>query len=134
MLAKLFSRTTYPHKRVVASQGGMLTVCWTDAAEQAFTHRTRPLIVEMQLYFSCNIKKLVYFHDSFDEADLVVVDDRLRVCFRPIKAKVCDPVEFARSYPEDYRFDTPAARKMGSRQLKLDYSKGQWVGSFMLMP
>lgn len=134
MLAKLFSRTTYPHQRVVSSPGGTLTVSWTDAAERALTQRSQPLIVEMQLYFSCTIKKLVYFHDSCDEADLIPVDDRLQVCFRPIKAQVCDPVEFARSYPEDYRFDSRAARKMGSRQLQLDFREGTWKGSFMLIP
>lgn len=133
MLAKLFSRTTYPHHREVITPTGTLNVSWSDAAERVLEGRSAPLIVEMQLYFSCNIKKIVYFHDSFDEAGLVEVDDRLKVCFRPVKARVCDPAEFARSHPEDHRFDSPAAQKMGSKRLQLDYREDQWRGSFMLV-
>lgn len=132
-MSTLFKKPT-THSKSLDVDGRRLIVEWTDAAEQALSGRQTPLIVEMQLFFSCTIQKLVYFHDQFESDNLITVDDRLKVCFQPVKASVCDPVEFARSHPADSVFQSEAAKKMSSKHLTIDWFNGAWQGKYSLLP
>ena len=133
LFASLLKKSPTYNKTIDLDDGRKLIVDWTETAEKQLRERSTPLIVEMQLYFSCTVQKLVYFHDAFDHPDIVTLDDRLKVCFQPIKASVCDPVEFARSHPTDYQFTSDAAKKMSSKHLTIDWVDGGWQGKFSLL-
>ena len=108
-----------------------VTVVLTARAERALNQRSKPLIAEMQLYFSCMVKKRVLFHDSA-EFDTVRVSDRLQVAFRAVQATTCDPWEFARNFPVKQELTTEQASKMYPRRLQVDYRNGDWSAQFFV--
>ncbi|GAB4356051.1 MAG: hypothetical protein Kow006_22850 [Gammaproteobacteria bacterium] len=119
------------HLQVVNFRGRGVTIRWTERARQALAERDLPLIVEMQLLFSCVVKKRVIFHEQTDLPTLPV-NDRLRIAFRAVQSAACDPVEFARLYPVARELNSAAARKMRPRWLALDYRKGRFQAEFGL--
>ena len=108
-----------------------LEVSWTKRANQVLSQRNYPLFVEMQIFFSCVVKKRVLFHDSC-EHESQFVSDNLRVLIRPVEAASCDPVEFAKNYPEKRELESSKAIKMRARSLSIDYINGEWVGEFFI--
>lgn len=121
----------YRHQVDAILRGKPLAISWTARAERALAARDAPLIAEMQLYFSCVVKKRVLFHGR-SELPATPVDERLQVLFRPVESTSCDPVEFARNFPVKRAFDSPAAQKLRPSALQLDYRNGSWVGEFFL--
>lgn len=120
------------HHTEVSLRDKPLTVRWTRRAEQQLAHRDRPLLAEMQLYFSCVVKKRVVFHEQHpdDVLESVSVSPQLQVAFRPVEANSCDPREFAASFPVRRELDSRAAGQMRPAQLHLDFREGQWCGEF----
>ncbi|HEB58382.1 MAG TPA: hypothetical protein ENJ01_04100 [Gammaproteobacteria bacterium] len=116
-------------RATVSLRNHPLEVVWTRRAERALRRRTAPLFIEMQLYFSCVVKKRVLFHEQ-PVHDGVTVDERLAVAFRAVEASSCDPVEFARNFPEKRELLSNGARRMHPSRLELDYRNGHWRGAF----
>ena len=104
---------------------------WTQRAQRKLEQREIPLIVEMQLYFSCVVKKRVLFHDSYD-LDAVTVNDDIAIAFRTVESTACDPVEFARNFPIKNDLDSTAAAKMKPKYLLVDYVGNKWVGEYKI--
>lgn len=121
----------YRHDHQVNLRGHALNIQWTQRAERAMQQRNTPLIAEMQLYFSCVVKKRVLFHDRAELA-LLSINEHLQIAFRPVQSTSCDPVEFAQNHPVQQEFESKAAAKMHPRWLKIDYKKAQFVGEFGL--
>jgi len=117
------------HTKTVMLRDKPFEVEWTKRAQHALEQRNKPLIIEMQLYFSCVIKKRVLFHDSYD-LESVSVNDDITIAFRPVESTSCDPVEFAKNYPVKQQFESTAASKMRPKYLLVDYVRGKWVGEF----
>jgi len=117
------------HHSNVELNGKKLRVEWTERAERALSGRCDPVIVEMQLYFSCVVKKLVLFHEQTD-LETIAVNDKLHIAFRAIQSAVCDPEEFARSYPVGRVLNSPATAKMIPLKISIDFRKGYWQGDF----
>ena len=111
--------------------GNKLLISWTKRAQQAFDKLASPLTVEMQLYFSCVVKKRVLFHQN-SLPDTTPINQQFGIIFRPVEANSCDPEEFARNYPAKKQMQSAGAIKMHPRQLILDYKKGNWAGEFMI--
>lgn len=124
----------YRHTHTCNYQGKPLLVRWTERAQQTLESLESPLLVEMQLYFSCMIKKRVLFHSLHDSAvsDTIIVNNNLAIIMRAVQASSCDPVEFARHYPARRVLETPAAKSMQARQLDIDCRHGQWHGEFII--
>ena len=120
---------SYRHHRTVVLGGKSLKVEWTDRAEHALRESSQSIIVEMQLYFSCVLKKRVLFHAD-SELETIDVGSFIKVVFRPIQSKACDPQEFADNYPLGRVLDSPAASKMIPAKLSIDFHRGQWQGQF----
>ncbi len=120
------------HRVQLSLRGAPLTVSWTKRAERQLSHRSTPLLAEMQLYFSCVVKKRVLFHEQppGEGLESQKVDDRLQIAFRPVQASSCDPVEFAANFPVKQEFETTGAVKMHPSRLQIDYKGGGWVGEF----
>jgi hypothetical protein len=108
-----------------------LVVRWTQRAHRELAKRDRPLEVEMQLYFSCVVKKRVLFHDR-PSGKAAIIPGGFAVHFRPVEASSCDPLEFAQAYPERRVLSSPAAQRMHPRTLDIDFVQGEWQGSFAI--
>mgnify|MGYP001031137776 CR=1 FL=1 len=97
-------------------------------AQRALATRTTPLLAEMELLFSCLIRKRVRFSEQV-AADAVPATDRLSVRFRPVMTRVCAVADVADSPPLD---DFPIAdpRPYVPHWLAIDYRRGRWLGEF----
>lgn len=97
-------------------------------AQHALEERNIPLLAEMELLFSCLIRKRVRFGDLQTE-DATVVSDRLSVRFRPVMTRACSVAEVGGTPPLD---DFPIAnpRPFVPHWLAIDYHRGQWLGEF----
>lgn len=119
------------HTKTVMLRERPFEVEWTKRAQRKLERRDTPLIVEMQLYFSCVVKKRVLFHDSYD-LDAVAVNDDITVAFRTVESTACDPVDFAKNFPVKQELDSTAAEKMRPKHLLVDYVSGKWVGEYRI--
>ncbi len=128
---RIIERRLHPYRPLAKVQllGHPLHITATSRAARALAQRQQPLQVEMQLYFSCVVKKRVLFHEAGERTG-ESVSDKLTVDFRSVEALACDPVAFAANYPERRQLTSVAARKMHPSQLYLDYRKGKWYGDF----
>ena len=119
----------FRHQQTVRINQRDVEIKWTGRAERALQDGRQPLIVELQLYFSCVVQKRVVFHQRA-EFDTVVVNNRLEIVFRPIASAVCDPREFALSHPAGKDLSGGVAVRMIPRFVEIDYRQGNWEGQF----
>ncbi len=107
--------------------GKSLEVRLTAAAQSALARRERPLVAEMELLFSCLLRKRVYFGESAEHS--TPVSDCLAVRFKPIMTRRCSVAEGGASPPsESFPLDNP--RPYVPNWLSIDYRHGKWVGDF----
>ena len=132
---KIIDKCLHPfkHQASVDVRGKRLVIKWTRRAEQALQKHTHdqnvPLIIEMQLYFSCTVKKRVLFHDQTD-FETIPVNPYFSFAFHPVEASSCDPLEFAKNFPVKRIFDSSGALKMSPSELVFDFKNDQWIGHF----
>src|SRR5574339_286576 len=69
--------------------GKPMTVHLTHAAETVLLQRSSPLVAELELYFSCMIRKRVRFHTVVRSDRTVAVTDHLSISFRPVMTRKC---------------------------------------------
>lgn len=120
----------FRYRRRVFIDRRELQVRWTARAERELQRLESGLVVELQLYFSCVVKKRVLFHPGPAGFDPVAVDDRFGLVFQPVAAAACDPEKFAASYPRGRQLSGDRARRMLPRRVELDYRRGNWEGQF----
>ncbi len=102
---------------------------WSDAAESAMASRMGPLTVEMELYFSCLIRKKVRFGDQAHSREFLPVNQHLAVAFRPVMTKSCTiDRDNAEAPLADFEIKNPAA--FVPHWLKIDFRHGNWEGEF----
>ncbi len=118
----------YPYQSQVVLNGRQLSIKWTESAHREFQDREQALTVEMQLYFSCVVKKRVLFHDGVG-FETVRVDDTFHIGFRCVQPAVCSPEEFTTNFPEKRELKSTSAQ-MTPASLRLDFRHGQWAGEF----
>ena len=119
----------YRHRRTAILGERPVEVCWTERAARELRRREQPLAVELQLYFSCVVKKRVLFHERIPRA-AAPVTDKLRLTYRAVASAACDPLEFAASYPQGEVLSSAAAARMIPRRVELDFRRGGWEGGF----
>ena len=107
--------------------GKSVDIHLTRAAEAALARRASPLVVEMELLFSCLLRKRVLFGGA--PAGANPVNDRLAVRFRPIMTRHCNVSDNDGPPPSD---DFPIAnpRPYVPNWLRIDFRRGEWVGEF----
>jgi len=115
-------------EKQIEIQGKAVAVTLSKAAEKALAMRDKTLIAEMELYFSCLIRKQVRFKENV-EGNLVDVTEQLAVRFRPVMTKTCG-IDYEGDEPplEDFPIEKPEA--FVPHWLKIDFKKGQWIGEF----
>ncbi|MDH5180024.1 MAG: hypothetical protein OEZ39_18095 [Gammaproteobacteria bacterium] len=119
----------YRHSICINYQGHPLRIHWTRRADTQLKATERGLIIEMQLYFSCVIKKRVLFHHEFALPTIPVNND-FSIAFHAVEAAACDPEAFVKNYPAKRILDSAAALKMRPVELRFDYPAQQWSGEF----
>lgn len=111
--------------------GKRVSVEWSDAAEAALARRSAPLLAEMELYFSCLIRKAVRFGDEARGAAFVAAAPNLRVGFRPVQTRNCSISELppGEAAPLD---DLPVVLPgpFVPKWLRIDFRHGRWHGEF----
>ena len=115
-------------KKQIKIKGKQVVVNLTKAAEKALSLRDKTLVAEMELYFSCLIRKQVRFKENLD-GDLTHVSENLSVRFRPVMTKSCG-IDYEGNEPplEDFPIEKPEA--FVPHWLKIDYKKNEWIGEF----
>lgn len=109
--------------------GRRVTVELTAPAAEALQRRSTPLLAEMELYFSCLLRKKVRFRDPVGEPGQVSVGDGLTIAFRPVMTRGCSVAEVAGEPPiTDFPIANPSA--FVPRWLRIDYRAGCWEGEF----
>ena len=112
--------------------GRTLTVELSAAARAALAERAVPLVAEMELYFSCLIRKRVRFPERVHpDALCAPLDARLTVCFRPVMTRAC-AVRDTGGQPELEAFPIRRPAAFVPKRLTLDYRHGAWSGEFIL--
>ncbi len=117
----------------VEINGRPVSVQWSKAAARALAQRTQPLVVELELYFSCLVKKFVHFHESAPQRDTVAVSDKLAVFFRPVTSTACSfEVADRLGRQPEIELDTPNVRKIAPKRVEIDFVKGAWRGNYWI--
>ena len=121
----------YQYTQNVSFKDKSLEIKWTKRAQQKLNQISSPLIVEMQLYFSCVVKKRVLFSNDANFTT-TSVNKALELAFHPVQSASCDPIEFAKNFPAEREFDSISAKKMRPRELTIDFKQNAWQGEFFI--
>jgi len=109
--------------------GKKILVEWSASADKAMASLVAPLQVEMELYFSCLIRKAVRFGHGPSSPYSVSVTPQLQLNFRPVVTKACKVSEVEDEPPvEDFKLVKPEA--FVPKKLVIDFKRGEWVGEF----
>jgi hypothetical protein len=110
-----------------------VTITLSPAAQAALSTRNEPLYVEMELYFSCLIRKQVRFYEQaaahFHGDGKPAFDDKLHVFFRPVMTRTCGN-DYEGDEPPLTDFPLAKVQAYTPRWLQIDYQGGQWQGEF----
>ena len=115
-------------EKQVELQGRKLAVSLSPAAVSALAQREQQLVAEMELYFSCLIRKQVRFREDLD-GELVNVTDQLSVRFRPVMTAACG-TDYEGDEPPLTDFPIQKVESFVPHWLKIDFKNGQWQGEF----
>ena len=103
-------------------------------ASKLLKERKAPLFVEMELYFSCLLRKEIRIREAAREESLeqfsARFSDVLHVSFRPVMTKSCSVSSCAGGSPPLSDFPIEKPQSYVPKWLKLDYKKGEWCGDF----
>ncbi len=128
------SRHFFPQTaNTVEINGRAVTVEWSKAAARELALRTQPLVVELELYFSCLVKKFVHFHETPPQRATIPVSDKLAVFFRPVTSTACSfEVADRLGRQPEIELDTPNTRKIAPKRVEIDFVRGAWRGEFWI--
>lgn len=118
----------------VELQGKPVEVTLTENARNALSRRTKPLAVEMELYFSCLIRKQVRFFDASNGYENKTpletrLNDRMRIRFRPVMTESCGK-DYEGNEPPLTDFPITNSKAYIPHWLTIDYQNNEWVGEF----
>jgi hypothetical protein len=114
----------------VTVNGKSLRVAISKAAQQALEQRAGTLLLELELYFSCLIRKRVYVREDFGGADAIPVSDKLHIRFRPVMTQSCAIRDVPRDNPPVRDMPLVQPERYFPHWLTLDYRRGKWLAEF----
>jgi hypothetical protein len=124
----LLMETVLNHR--IELEGKPVDITLSEAARDALSRRTKPLAVEMELYFSCLIRKQVRFRDAGqNDPHGAELNDRLRIHFRPVMTRACGK-DYEGDEPPLTDFPLARRRPYIPHWLRIDFHNGQWHGEF----
>lgn len=100
------------------------------SAEKQLEIINNQLYVEMELYFSCLLRKRVVVRTT-DQSDYTVsISDKLKIGFRPVMTKSCSISDCNGESPPLSDFPIVRPESYVPHWLKIDFRKGEWMGEF----
>ena len=121
-------------KQQVEMMGKAIRVELSDKAKKQLRDRETPLFVEMELYFSCLLRKEIRIYETIrkqvDEAFSTKFSDNLHISFRPVMTKSCSVSSCEGEAPPVSDFPIEKPQSYVPKWMKLDFKKGEWVGDF----
>ncbi len=111
-------------------QGRSLRLSLTQAAQQALEQRSDALLLELELYFSCLIRKRVYVRDDAACEDSIPISDKLHIRFRPVVTQTCAIRDVPRDNPPVRDMPIVHPERYFPHWLTLDYRHGKWLAEF----
>lgn len=109
----------------------MLNLSLSARAMQALNAEHQPAHIELELYFSCLIRKRVNIREQ-PQADALLntaVSKNLSISFRPVMTKVCRVSDVV-GEPDIERLPIIDPVRFTPNWLSLDYKNKQWIGEF----
>ena len=125
-------------KKMIEIMGKPIQVLISRNAKQQLKNRISPLFVEMELYFSCLLRKQLRVRESMDHASCdninsefsTQLSDNLHISFRPVMTKSCSISSCEGDKPPISDFPIEKPQSYVPKWLKLDFKKGKWCGDF----
>lgn len=118
----------------VKMMGKNIKVELSKEADRQLGNRSVPLFVEMELYFSCLLRKEIRIRetarDTLNEAFTTNLSDKLHISFRPVMTKSCSVSSCEGESPPLSDFPIKKPESYVPKWLKLDFKKGKWCGDF----
>ena len=113
----------------VTIEGKPVVIETSKSADRELRQRRHPLLAEMELYFSCLIRKKVRFHEAGEHDNEIPVGDQLAIRFRPVMTAKCD-IHYEGDEPPLTDFPIVKPKAYIPHWLHIDYHGGEWVGEF----
>lgn len=114
--------------------GRRMLVDFTRAAARARDQLTRPLHVEMELYFSCLVRKRLLFKPLPPQPErrdpLTSLGGQLHLGFRPVATEHCRIADLGDEAPPLETMPVKNPARFVPHWIRIDYRKGQWQGEF----
>ena len=126
------------NKQNVEMMGKQIQVEISSKAKQQLKNRITPLFIEMELYFSCLLRKQLRIRENMDHESgknlegkfSTQLSDNLHITFRPVMTKSCSVSSCDGEKPPLSDFPIKKPQSYIPRWLKLDFKKGEWCGDF----
>ena len=116
--------------QIVPLWGKSLKLTISKRAQAQLDRRTKPLLLEMELYFSCLVRKRVYVREHTNGEDTAALNDKLSVSFRPVVTQSCAMREVERDNPPVMDMPIVKPERYFPHWLTLDYRRGKWLAEF----
>ena len=113
-------------------EGKDVTIHLSGRAEKRIRELKEPLFVNMELYFSCFIKKMVNFSGNHPRTvNPSKVFENFSISFRPVQSESCNIHELKGDNGPNL-IDLPAIKRKAivPGHLFIDVKKGNWKGDF----
>jgi hypothetical protein len=114
--------------QTIEIDGRKLEVTLSRTASAALAQRDTPLLAEMELYFSCLIRKQVRFRDAGDET-ATPFNEQLHIRFRPVMTRACGK-DYEGDEPPLTDFPIAKTQAYVPHWIRIDFVRGEWVGEF----
>ena len=111
-------------------RGRQLRLNISRSASARLAQRSTPLLLEMELYFSCLVRKRVHVRESAAGFDVIELGEKLRVWFRPVVTRTCAISECEPGRPPVTDMPVTGPERYFPHWLTLDYRHGQWHAMF----
>jgi hypothetical protein len=124
----------------VTVNGKPVVVEWSHAAQSALARRSHPLTLQLELYFSCLVKKFVRFDESPAGCEMaevrattVAVGEHLRLRFRAVTSTACS-IDLAQSLGRqpEVELHGAMANRLAPRRVWLDHRRGAWAADYWM--
>ena len=122
-----------PLSKIILINDKPIRVEWTPRAQREMDRRTHPLYVEMELYFSCMVKKYIHFLERPRNGAPVYLNEKFAVYFRPVTSTECsmDLAADLGRQPEIELHNETVARMLPKR-IYVDFKNRRWIGEYWL--
>lgn len=106
----------------------LVSVNVSDAALMRLRKKTKPLLIEIELHFSCLIKKVCHFRETDNIDDYVRLIDGLYIHFRATMTNQC-PID---GFEKDNIADFPIVNQKAyiPKWVSVDFFGNKWNGEF----